>query len=259
MGTKLLLTSWPIFWWPRNCGLYLLSCPCFLLLLISCLEELWVLVMRGKKKPNIFCSCFHDFYLFGCDSSVSFHYDFCLTVFSVVFEFGRPCQTFFLSDWSLASTGMFQSLAYLDSDVIDNSEKKKKIKSDLKLNHTQGQLKCFFKLLSCCTGWCWKTVRSDHCFTSVIDGRTDEGGLPCGSDSKESACSEGDPGLIPGLRRFPWIREWQLTPVFWPGESHGWRSLVGYTARGLKDMPLGHDWGANTLTFSFWWTNTYKN
>ena len=40
---------------------------------------------------------------------------------------------------------MFQSLAYLDSDVIDNSEKKK-CKSDLKLNHTQGQLKCFFKL-----------------------------------------------------------------------------------------------------------------
>ena len=25
----------------------------------------------------------------------------------------------------------------------------------------------------------------------------------CGSDSKESACSAGDPGLIPGLGRFP--------------------------------------------------------
>ena len=82
-------------------------------------------------------------------------------------------------------------------------KKKKKCKSDLKLNHTQGQLKCFFKLPSCCTGWCWKTVRSDHCFTSVTDGRANEGGLPCGSDSKESACSEGDPGLIPGLRRSP--------------------------------------------------------
>ena len=39
--------------------------------------------------------------------------------------------------------------------------------------------------------------------------------------SKESACKAGDPGLIPGLGRFPWRREWQPTPVFLPGESHG--------------------------------------
>ena len=29
-------------------------------------------------------------------------------------------------------------------------------------------------------------------------------GFPGGSDGKESACSEGDPGLIPG---FPWRKE----------------------------------------------------
>ena len=28
-------------------------------------------------------------------------------------------------------------------------------------------------------------------------------GFPSGSDSKESVCNEGDPGSIPGLRRFP--------------------------------------------------------
>ena len=28
-------------------------------------------------------------------------------------------------------------------------------------------------------------------------------GFPDGSDSKESACNAGDPGLIPGLGRFP--------------------------------------------------------
>ena len=28
-------------------------------------------------------------------------------------------------------------------------------------------------------------------------------GLPGGSDSKEPACSVGDPGLIPGSQRFP--------------------------------------------------------
>ena len=28
---------------------------------------------------------------------------------------------------------------------------------------------------------------------------------------------------------------WQPTPVFLPGESHGWRSLVGYSPRGCKE------------------------
>ena len=42
---------------------------------------------------------------------------------------------------------------------------------------------------------------------------------PGGSDSKESAYDAGDPGLIPGLGRFPRRIEWQPTPVFLPGES----------------------------------------
>ena len=33
----------------------------------------------------------------------------------------------------------------------------------------------------------------------------------------------------------PWRRKWQPTPVFLPGESHGWRSLVGYSPRGCKE------------------------
>ena len=32
-----------------------------------------------------------------------------------------------------------------------------------------------------------------------------------------------------GLRRFPWRRAQQPTPVFLPGESHGQRSLAGYS------------------------------
>jgi len=27
--------------------------------------------------------------------------------------------------------------------------------------------------------------------------------------------------------KIPWRRAWQLTPVFFPGESHGQRSLAG--------------------------------
>ena len=33
----------------------------------------------------------------------------------------------------------------------------------------------------------------------------------------------------------PWRREWHLTPVFLPGESHGQRSLMGYCPWGHKE------------------------
>ena len=59
--------------------------------------------------------------------------------------------------------------------------------------------------------------------------------IPGGSDSKESACSVGDPGSVSGLGRFPWRREWQPTPVFLPGESRGQRSLAGYSPWGHKE------------------------
>ena len=55
------------------------------------------------------------------------------------------------------------------------------------------------------------------------------------SEVKASTCNVGDLGSIPGLGRFPWIRKWQPTPVFLTGESHGRRSLVGYSLRGRKE------------------------
>ena len=38
-----------------------------------------------------------------------------------------------------------------------------------------------------------------------------------------------DVGSIPESGRFPWRRAWQAISVCLPGESHGQRSLVGYT------------------------------
>ena len=52
--------------------------------------------------------------------------------------------------------------------------------------------------------------------------------------SKESGCNTGDPGLTPGSGRFLWMRKWQPAPVFLPGESHGQRSLEGYSPGGCK-------------------------
>ena len=41
-------------------------------------------------------------------------------------------------------------------------------------------------------------------------------------------------GLDPWVQKIPWRKEWQPTPVFLPGESHGQRSLAGYSPWGHK-------------------------
>ena len=50
--------------------------------------------------------------------------------------------------------------------------------------------------------------------------------FPGGSEGKASACNTGDLGLYPWVRKIPWRRKWQPTPVLLPGKSHGQRSLV---------------------------------
>ena len=37
---------------------------------------------------------------------------------------------------------------------------------------------------------------------------------------------------------YPWRRKWQPTPVSLPGESHGQRSLVGYSLLGRKESGM---------------------
>ena len=50
-------------------------------------------------------------------------------------------------------------------------------------------------------------------------------GFPGDADGKKSACNAGD-------------REWLSTPVFFPGEFHGQRSLVCYSPWGLKESDM---------------------
>ena len=38
--------------------------------------------------------------------------------------------------------------------------------------------------------------------------------------------------------KIPWRRAWQPIPVFLPGESHGQRSLMGYSLRGWKEADM---------------------
>ena len=55
-------------------------------------------------------------------------------------------------------------------------------------------------------------------------------GFPGGASGKESTYQwrrQKRCGFDPCVRKIPWRRTWQPTPVFLPGESHGQKSLVG--------------------------------
>ena len=57
-------------------------------------------------------------------------------------------------------------------------------------------------------------------------------GLPGGTSGEKPACQYRRckrPRLDPWIGKTPWRRAWQPTPVFLPGDSHGQRSLVGYS------------------------------
>ena len=76
--------------------------------------------------------------------------------------------------------------------------------------------------------------------------------LPCCTDikdhtlrwrlsGKESACQcrcHRRPGFNSWVRKIPWRRKWQPTPVFLPGESYGQRSLVGYSPWGCREKDM---------------------
>ena len=60
--------------------------------------------------------------------------------------------------------------------------------------------------------------------------------LPWWLSDKESTCQCRRCGFNPWVEKIPWRRNWQPkpTPVFLPGEFHGWRNVVGYNPWGCK-------------------------
>ena len=63
------------------------------------------------------------------------------------------------------------------------------------------------------------------------------------------------------VRKIPWRREWQPTPVFLPGESHGQRSMVGYTSWGHResDMTEQHTHTHTHIRGTWVWGNSSFN
>ena len=63
-----------------------------------------------------------------------------------------------------------------------------------------------------------------------------EGGFLSSASVKEPTCQcrrHKRLGSNPWVGKIPWRRAWQPTPVFLPRESHGQRSLEGYSPQGL--------------------------
>ncbi|CAI9166052.1 unnamed protein product [Rangifer tarandus platyrhynchus] len=58
------------------------------------------------------------------------------------------------------------------------------------------------------------------------------------SDGKESTCNVGRPRYDPWVGKISWRREWQPTPLFLPGESHGQRSLKGHSPWGCEESAM---------------------
>ena len=58
--------------------------------------------------------------------------------------------------------------------------------------------------------------------------------LPWWFNGRECACQCSRHGLDPWVRKIPWRRKWQPTPVYLPGKSLGKRRLAGYCPWGHK-------------------------
>ena len=58
-------------------------------------------------------------------------------------------------------------------------------------------------------------------------------------------------GFTSWVRKIPWRRKWQPTPVFLPGKSHGQRSLIGYSPWGHKQSDTTERLHFHFLPFVF--------
>ena len=98
----------------------------------------------------------------------------------------------------------------------------------------------------------WEPAHLFHCGQKELKYRTvkkDEGGLPLPSihasqailGAKNLPANAGDIKKYefnPWVRKIPWRRKRQPTPVFLPGKYHGQRSLVGYRPWGRKELDM---------------------
>ena len=61
-------------------------------------------------------------------------------------------------------------------------------------------------------------------------------GLPHGSDGRESAVQKTQVQSL--VRKMPWRRAWQPTPVFLPAEFHEQKNVTSYSPWGGKELDM---------------------
>ena len=85
------------------------------------------------------------------------------------------------------------------------------------------------------------TLNSKYFILCGPRGKTEVVSFPDDASGKESTCQcrrHRSHGFDHWVRKIPWRRKWQPTPVFLPRESHGQRSLVGYSPWGCKESDM---------------------
>ena len=94
-------------------------------------------------------------------------------------------------------------------------------------------LKCFS---SSCSAWVcsWSTWQARK--SSVIAPFWLQLGFPGGAVVKNLPANAGDAKDDFWVRKIPWSRKWQPTPVSLPGKFHGQRSLAGCSPWGQKEL-----------------------
>ena len=67
------------------------------------------------------------------------------------------------------------------------------------------------------------------------------------------------PWFNPWVWKIPWGRKWKPTPVLLPGESHGGRSLVGYSPWGPKEWDMTEPHGNRKPNIYNRYTHTHTH
>ena len=84
-------------------------------------------------------------------------------------------------------------------------------------------------------------------------------GLPSWLRWKRMCLQCRKPRFSPWLRKIPWSRTWQPTPVFLPGECHGQRRLVGYSPWGHKELDMTQQLTLYCAAISLWLSSQQIN
>ena len=91
-----------------------------------------------------------------------------------------------------------------------------------------------FTSLACLDSWDTYIKHLASFFLSCVFQQ--QKGLPRWHSGKESTYQCRRRGFEPWVRKIPWRRKWQPTPVFLSGKFHGQKSLAGYSQWSRKEL-----------------------